>query len=151
MPSVRYTVFAHSLMLRNVEPWICMRCLITSNGFMKASLAIVAHAPLVAVLVCQRLSQIASAPIEKKTYLPRQGGGLLHYRPWLASQPRMSRNILHVRVLDAVRTVHDLSPFAHSHLRRVPHLRHPSTTTCIPLLLRWWRSHCRYRCRWRRV
>jgi hypothetical protein len=59
MPSVRYTVLAHSLMLRKVDPWICMRCLITSNGFMKASLAMVAHAPLVAVILCQHLPPLA--------------------------------------------------------------------------------------------
>jgi hypothetical protein len=74
-----------------------MRCLITSNGFMNASLAIVAHAPLVAADANQSLA----LPLQFcGTYRLRQGGVLLRCRPLLASQLRMLRNIQHVPVLE---------------------------------------------------
>jgi hypothetical protein len=59
-----------------------MRCFITSKGFMKASLAIVAQAPLEAG--GKNISFVGGTVSERRMHLRPWDDGLRHYRPLLA-------------------------------------------------------------------
>lgn len=125
MPSFLKTCRAHSPIVRYVDPWTCIRCLTTSNGFMKASLAIVAHAPLLAGMESVSFQIITISC----SHLLQADGVQKHSHPWLASRPRMSQNRLRAPVLQVVLGCR----VRENHIDHTSALPAPTTTLDRPL------------------